>query len=222
MSILAVGVESRVSRRERVETAPHVLKPHALAGTPDRILIHVVLHRKPERSIDHHRRHFHRTTLDPLRDPVLNLAGQTTLRELCAALKLCLVVVTNDSGPMHIAAAMNRPLVSLFGPTNPTRTGVLEALRAMGASIESVTIESAAGSHAAAEPFADLVARGGALRGIEIYPPRGIYPQTPAFSIYEVQLIHDEAREVPRSVASTFRARYGSWRATWRRNPAIQ
>ena len=50
---------------------------------------------------------------------------------------------------------------------NPTRTGVLEVLRAMGASIESVTTESASGSHAA-EPFADLVVRGGALRGTEI------------------------------------------------------
>jgi 3-phosphoshikimate 1-carboxyvinyltransferase len=47
--------------------------------------------------------------------------------------------------------------------TNPTRTGVLEALGAMGAQIESVT-----GSQAAAEPVADLVVRGGALRGTEI------------------------------------------------------
>jgi heptosyltransferase-1 len=53
----------------------------------------------------------------------LNLAGQTNLRQLCALVERAAVVISNDSGPMHIAAAMNRPLVALFGPTNPTRTG---------------------------------------------------------------------------------------------------
>lgn len=51
---------------------------------------------------------------------------------------------------------------------NPTRTGVLEVLRAMGASIQFVTGQSVTGGQAAAEPFADLVVRGGALRGAEI------------------------------------------------------
>lgn len=58
-----------------------------------------------------------------LREPVLNLAGQTTLRELCAALKLCLVVVTNDSGPMHVAAAVGSRVVVPFGSTSPELTG---------------------------------------------------------------------------------------------------
>jgi lipopolysaccharide heptosyltransferase I len=53
----------------------------------------------------------------------LNLAGKTNLRQLCALIERAAVVISNDSAPMHIAAAMNRPLVSLFGPTNPTRTG---------------------------------------------------------------------------------------------------
>ena len=52
-----------------------------------------------------------------------NLAGQTTLRQLCALVERAAVVISNDSGPMHIAAAMDRPLVALFGPTNPVRTG---------------------------------------------------------------------------------------------------
>lgn len=55
--------------------------------------------------------------------PVVNLVGQTTLRELAAVLSLATVVVSNDSGPMHLAAALGRPLVSLFGPTDPRRTG---------------------------------------------------------------------------------------------------
>ena len=54
---------------------------------------------------------------------VLNLAGKTSLRELVALLEGAQLVVANDSGPMHIAAALGRPLVAVFGPTNPLRTG---------------------------------------------------------------------------------------------------
>ena len=53
----------------------------------------------------------------------INLGGKTSLRELCALIEGAALVVANDSGPMHIAAAMNRPLVTVFGPTNPIRTG---------------------------------------------------------------------------------------------------
>jgi lipopolysaccharide heptosyltransferase II len=51
--------------------------------------------------------------------PVLDLIGQTTLQELPAYLERCTVVVSNDTGPMHIAAAVGRPIVALFGPTIP-------------------------------------------------------------------------------------------------------
>ncbi len=51
------------------------------------------------------------------------MAGRTTLRELGALVKRCSVFVTNDSGPMHIAAALNVPVVALFGSTNPDATG---------------------------------------------------------------------------------------------------
>jgi len=53
----------------------------------------------------------------------LNLAGQTSLRELMILLKLCRVVLTNDSGPMHVAAALGTPVVALFGSTSPELTG---------------------------------------------------------------------------------------------------
>ncbi len=53
----------------------------------------------------------------------IDLVGQTTLRELAAVLSLSVLVICQDSGPMHIGAALNKPLVALFGPTNPDRTG---------------------------------------------------------------------------------------------------
>jgi heptosyltransferase-2 len=54
---------------------------------------------------------------------LLNLAGRTSLRDLCAALKCCDGVVTNDTGPMHLAAALGVPTVALFGSTSPELTG---------------------------------------------------------------------------------------------------
>lgn len=54
---------------------------------------------------------------------VVNLAGKTTLRELAAALSLCQVVLTNDTGPMHLAAAAGTRVVVPFGSTSPELTG---------------------------------------------------------------------------------------------------
>ena len=53
----------------------------------------------------------------------LNLCGQTSLLEMVEWLRLCHLMVTNDTGPMHVAAALGKPLVALFGPTEPRRTG---------------------------------------------------------------------------------------------------
>ncbi len=52
-----------------------------------------------------------------------NLAGKTNLRQLAALLERADLVIANDTGPMHIAAALNRPLVTMFGPTDPNQTG---------------------------------------------------------------------------------------------------
>ncbi len=57
------------------------------------------------------------------RAPVRVLAGRTSLRELCAALAACRVVITNDTGPMHVAAAVGTPVVVPFGSTSPELTG---------------------------------------------------------------------------------------------------
>jgi heptosyltransferase II len=54
---------------------------------------------------------------------VINFAGKTNLRELMALIQACAVMLTNDSGPMHIAAALKVPLVALFGSTSDVKTG---------------------------------------------------------------------------------------------------
>ena len=54
---------------------------------------------------------------------VFNLAGATSLRELMALLKICRVLLTNDTGPMHVAAALGTPVVVPFGSTSPELTG---------------------------------------------------------------------------------------------------
>ncbi len=58
-----------------------------------------------------------------LPSPVVNLAGLTSLPELASLIKMCSVLLTNDSGPMHIAAALGTPLVALFGSTSQIVTG---------------------------------------------------------------------------------------------------
>jgi heptosyltransferase-2 len=60
--------------------------------------------------------------------PVI-VAGETTLREFMALLAKCRLVITNDSGPMHLAAALGLPLVAVFGSTDERATGPV-ALRA--------------------------------------------------------------------------------------------
>lgn len=51
-----------------------------------------------------------------------NLAGKTNIKELCSLIGGCSLFVTNDSGPMHVAAAYGVPTVSIFGPTKHTET----------------------------------------------------------------------------------------------------
>ena len=53
----------------------------------------------------------------------INLAGKTGLKELVALIARARFLISNDTGPMHIAAALGVPVFAIFGPANPVRTG---------------------------------------------------------------------------------------------------
>jgi len=56
---------------------------------------------------------------------ILNMAGRTTVMQLAALIERCAVCVSNDTGPMHLACAVGRPVVAIIGPTDPEATGPL-------------------------------------------------------------------------------------------------
>jgi heptosyltransferase-2 len=60
-----------------------------------------------------------------MKHPPLILAGRTTLGQLMGLIKECRLLITNDSGPMHLAAALDVPQLALFGSTSERATGPL-------------------------------------------------------------------------------------------------
>ncbi len=63
-----------------------------------------------------------RTITRMMTGPVIDFSGRTSLGEAMALIDRCDAFVTNDSGLMHVAAALNTPLVAIFGSTNSTTT----------------------------------------------------------------------------------------------------
>src|SRR3989338_1017401 len=55
-----------------------------------------------------------RQILPALRFPVIDLAGKASLSQLASLLKACHLLISNDSGPVHVAAAVNTPVISIF------------------------------------------------------------------------------------------------------------
>jgi len=74
-----------------------------LGGAEDRQLGMTIAQASPERCLD--------------------LTGKLSLSEMLEWIRLSELMVTNDTGPMHAAAALRKPVVALFGPTEPRRTG---------------------------------------------------------------------------------------------------
>jgi lipopolysaccharide heptosyltransferase I len=58
-----------------------------------------------------------------MKHPALRLDGRTSLKTLAAVYRMASAVISTDTGPMHLAAAVGTPVVALFGPTAPWRTG---------------------------------------------------------------------------------------------------
>jgi len=63
------------------------------------------------------------TITSSMKGRAINFAGKTTLTELAALYEKAALVISTDTGPMHLAAAVETPVVALFGPTAPWRTG---------------------------------------------------------------------------------------------------
>lgn len=56
-------------------------------------------------------------------DACINLAGRTSIPEMIECIRAADLMLTNDTGPMHVASALSKPVVAMFGPTDPRRTG---------------------------------------------------------------------------------------------------
>lgn len=63
------------------------------------------------------------TILSRTHEKPVNMAGKTSLTQLAALLQRADLLITGDSGPMHIAAAVGTPLIAIHGPTDPVKSG---------------------------------------------------------------------------------------------------
>jgi lipopolysaccharide heptosyltransferase I len=79
------------------------------------------------------------------RDRARNLAGELDLYELADLYRQCAVVISNDTGPMHLAAAVGAPVIALFGPTDPALVGPYGSghvvIRSPTGSVRAITVE---------------------------------------------------------------------------------
>ena len=67
--------------------------------------------------------HIADTVVSHSKGKAISIAGQTSLKSLISVVGGATCLITNDTGPMHVAAALNIPVFALFGPANPIRTG---------------------------------------------------------------------------------------------------
>ncbi len=87
--------------------------PQRFAAVADRLItelkVRVCLIAGPEDALHAHQ------VMDAMRHPAINLAGRLSVGELAALLQRCRLLISNDSGPVHIAAAVGTPVVDIFG-----------------------------------------------------------------------------------------------------------
>lgn len=88
------------------------------------------------------------------RDRARNLAGELDLFQLAELYQQCAVAISNDTGPMHLAAAVGTPVIALFGPTDPVLVGPYGpghvVIRSPTTDVRAITVEQVL---AAAKPF---------------------------------------------------------------------
>lgn len=107
---VAPGAQFGGAKRYPAEAYAHILKWLAESGWQP-----VILGTSAEHQIG-------AQCLDKLIGASWNAAGETTLQQALQIMSACRLLLTNDSGLMHIAAGLDRPVVAIFGATDPERT----------------------------------------------------------------------------------------------------
>lgn len=121
------GLDPRLSAGSSSYSAPIVIIPNSRGehkewkSFPE--LTTRIVHEIPGTTVvwDSHLRWEDAPVSDPQR--LINLTSRTSLLQLVELLRHARLVIANDSGPLHIAAALGRPTLGLFGPTSPDRFG---------------------------------------------------------------------------------------------------
>jgi heptosyltransferase-2 len=105
----------------------------------------------------------------------VNLAGKTTMAELIGALDLCDLLVSNDTGPAHISAALGLPTLTIFGPTNEFETAPMgrraELIRAEGVECARCMLRDCPIDHRCMTRIAPQEVFARAVRLLEEYRP---------------------------------------------------
>ena len=111
--------------------------PRAWASDRFRILAEHLADRFPETPVLVHDRHpFEHPTRWPTSDSIRTVSG-ASLTELAGVIDRCSLYVGNDSGPIHLAAALGVPTVGIYGPTSPTLTSPRGAIGAVHVSVSA-------------------------------------------------------------------------------------
>ena len=107
----------RIERRWPAKNVIHLIHRLRLAF-PDKIIVLIGSANESEWV-----RGIHKELDEPSAKKVFNTAGRFSLNELFALIRNSELVITNDTGPMHISFALDRPTIALFGPASPSQYG---------------------------------------------------------------------------------------------------